>query len=153
MSAPEARALAERLREFAAHVETHPTVDEPGVVAAYVLVGARDVDTFRDAAAELERLAALEVVSGIGSANGEATAERGKRACPVSSTATDGSIPPPIPLAARPALDEEAVDALRWLVNIACGVGKRGGPPEPYEFEEAVALGKRVLARLAGGTP
>lgn len=50
MSAP---TLADRLLDFVRYVETHPTVDEPGVVAAYVLVRASDVDTIREAASAL----------------------------------------------------------------------------------------------------
>ena len=38
-------------------------------------------------------------------------------------------------------------DALTWMVNLAHGVGKGGGPPEPGEFEAATETGKAALAR------
>ena len=40
-------------------------------------------------------------------------------------------------------------EALRWLVNLACGVGKAGGKPEEWEIEEAVVAGKAALRAAA----
>lgn len=42
----------------------------------------------------------------------------------------------------------ETADALRWLVNVVCGVGKAGGEPEPGEFEAAVEAAKDALAEV-----
>lgn len=39
--------------------------------------------------------------------------------------------------------------ALRWLTNVACGVGKAGGAPEPGEYEAAIDSAR---ALLDGGT-
>jgi hypothetical protein len=52
--------------------------------------------------------------------------------------------------AARPQ-GGEALEALRWLVNVACGVGKAGGEPEPGEFEAAVEAGKSALGAAGEG--
>lgn len=39
------------------------------------------------------------------------------------------------------------VEALEWLVNVGCGVGRAGGAPEEGEFEAAIEAGKVALAK------
>ncbi len=36
-------------------------------------------------------------------------------------------------------------EALEWLVNLGCDVGKAGGTPEINEYEEAIDFGKATL--------
>lgn len=40
-------------------------------------------------------------------------------------------------------------DALAWLVNLGCGVGKNGEQPEHGEFETAIEYGKDALLASA----
>lgn len=44
----------------------------------------------------------------------------------------------------------ELLAALKWLTNVACGVGKAGGTPESGEFEDAVKQAQAVIARAEG---
>jgi hypothetical protein len=40
-------------------------------------------------------------------------------------------------------------EALEWLVNLGCGVGRAGGPPEHGEIETAIEYGKDALAPVS----
>lgn len=43
------------------------------------------------------------------------------------------------------ALLKELRDALEWMINLACGVGRAGGPPEDGEWQAAIDAGKLAL--------
>ena len=56
-----------------------------------------------------------------------------------------------IPAPAPPAPHDTLREALRWLVNVGCGVGRAGGKPEDGELGVAIRAGQAALDAPTGG--
>ena len=45
---------------------------------------------------------------------------------------------------------EEMYEALNWLIHLSHDTGKKGGRPEPGEWEEAIKQGEQSLKKARG---
>ena len=44
--------------------------------------------------------------------------------------------------------NKELLEALKWLVNVYCGIGSKGEEAADSEFEDAINNGKSIIVKV-----